>query len=362
MKKNDRIFIAGHQGLVGSAIVRCLRKNGYKNLLLCTRSELDLTEKKAVDDFFDSQKPEYVFLAAAKVGGIYANDTQPVDFIYDNLVIQNNVLWAAFKNPVKKLIFLGSSCIYPRLAPQPMREEYLLSGPLEPTNSAYAVAKIAGIEMCRAFNKQYQTNFVSVMPTNLYGPNDNYDLLNSHVLPAMIRKFHLAKLAAVGDNAALAADAEKYGQIPDDFYRNLMQIATFNGYGLNGTGASSLVLPTSVKKLSTVNLWGTGTPKREFLYVDDLADALLFVMFNCQSTELLNVGSGVDYTIRELAETVRRVVKYTGAIDFDTTKPDGMPRKLLDVSRLSKLGWRYKITLEEGILTAYENYLEGVKN
>jgi len=362
MKKNDRIFVAGHQGLVGSAIVRCLRKNGYENLLLCTRSELDLTEKKAVDDFFDSQKPEYVFLAAAKVGGIYANDTQPVDFIYDNLVIQNNVLWAAFKNPVKKLIFLGSSCIYPRLAPQPMREEYLLSGPLEPTNSAYAVAKIAGIEMCRAFNKQYQTNFVSVMPTNLYGPNDNYDLLNSHVLPAMIRKFHLAKLAAVGDNAALAADAEKYGQIPDDFYRNLMQIATFNGYALNGTGASGLVLPASAKKLSTVNLWGTGTPKREFLYVDDLAEALFFVMFNCQSTELLNVGSGVDYTIRELAETVRRVVKYPGAIDFDATKPDGMPRKLLDVSRLSKLGWRYKITLEEGILTAYENYLEGVKN
>ena len=362
MKKSDLIFVAGHRGLVGSAIVRCLQREGYENLLLRDRSELDLTEKKAVDDFFESQKPSYVFLAAAKVGGIYANDTYPADFIYDNLVIQNNVLWAACTNRVKKLIFLGSSCIYPRLAPQPMREEYLLSGPLEPTNSAYAVAKIAGIEMCFALNKQYHTNFVSVMPTNLYGPNDNYDLLNSHVLPAMIRKFHLAKLVASGDNAALAADAEKYGLIPDDFYLNLSQIAAFNGHILNGTGASGSVLPAAIKKSPAVTLWGTGTPKREFLYVDDLADALFFVMLNSQSTELLNVGTGVDQTICELAETVRRVVNYHGVIDFDATKPDGMPRKLLDVSHLTELGWQYKFTLEDGVQAAYKNYLEGVKS
>jgi len=362
MKKSDRIFIAGYRGLVGSAIVRCLRREGYENLLLCDRLELDLTEKKAVDDFFESLKPEYVFLAAAKVGGIYANETHPADFIYDNLVIQNNVLWAACKNRVKKLIFLGSSCIYPRLAPQPMREEYLLSGPLEPTNSAYAVAKIAGIEMCFALNKQYQTNFVSVMPTNLYGPNDNYDLLNSHVLPAMIRKFHLAKLAAAGDNTALAADAEKYGLIPDDFYLNLSQIAIFNGHVLNGAGASNPAFPAAIKKSPLVSLWGTGTPKREFLYVDDLADALLFIMLNLQSTELLNIGTGVDQTIRELAETVCRVVGYSGTVDFDTTKPDGMPRKLLDVSRLTKLGWHYNYTLEDGVQAAYESYLKGVKN
>jgi GDP-L-fucose synthase len=362
MKKSDRIFVAGHRGLVGSAVVRCLRREGYENLLLRDRSELDLTEKKAVDDFFESQRPDYVFLAAAKVGGIYANDTQPADFIYDNLVIQNNVLWASFKNKVKKLIFLGSSCIYPRLAPQPMREEYLLSGPLEPTNSAYAVAKIAGIEMCRALNKQYQTNFVSVMPTNLYGPNDNYDLMNSHVLSAMIRKCHLAKLAAAGDNAALAADANKYGLIPDDFYHNLLQIAAFNGHVINGVGASNSTLFASGEKSSAVRLWGTGTPKREFLYVDDLADALLFIMLNSQSTELLNIGIGVDQTIRDLAETVRRVVNYSGAIDFDATKPDGMPRKLLDISRLKALGWQPKFTLEEGVQAAYKSYLEGVKS
>ena len=362
MTKNDKIYIAGHRGLVGSAIVRRLQKAGYENLLLRSRSELELTEKGAVDDFFATQKPDYVFLAAAKVGGIYANDTQPADFIYDNLAVQNNVLHAAWKYRVKRLIFLGSSCIYPRLAPQPMREEYLLSGPLEPTNSAYAVAKIAGIEMCYAFNKQYQTNFVPVMPTNLYGPNDNYDLMNSHVMPAMIRKFHLAKLAAAGDEAALQVDIEKYGLIPGDFYRNLMQIAAFQGHGLSGAGVSGSVPSGSGRESAAVTLWGSGTPKREFLYVDDLANALVFVMFESAALQLLNIGTGIDQTIRELAECVRRVVDYPGEIEFDDSKPDGMPRKLLDISRIKTLGWQPQFTLEEGVRAAYKNYLEGVKN
>ncbi len=360
MKKSDKIYVAGHCGLVGSAIVRCLQKAGYQNLLLRSRSELDLIEKGAVDDFFAAQKPDYVFLAAAKVGGIHANDSRPADFIYNNLMIQNNILRAASEHKVKKLLFLGSSCIYPRLAPQPMREEYLLSGPLEPTNSAYAVAKIAGIEMCHAFNRQYQTNFVPVMPTNLYGPFDNYDLLSSHAMPAMIRKFHLAKLAAAGDDAALAADAQTYGLIPNDFYANLMRIAAFNGHRLTGGGAADKRLPVPGKASSTVDLWGTGTPKREFLYVDDLAEALLFVMLNYKSTKLLNVGTGVDQTIRELAEIVRYVVTYPGNISFDATKPDGTPRKLLDVSRLTGLGWKPQFTIEKGVRAAYASYLEKV--
>ncbi len=361
MKKSDKIYVAGHRGLVGSAIVRCLRKAGYENLFLRTRSELDLTDKRAVDDFFAAQKPDYVFFAAAKVGGIHANDTRPADFIYENLMIQSNVLRAASEFKVEKLLFLGSSCIYPRLAPQPMREEYLLSGPLEPTNSAYAVAKIAGIEMCYAFNRQYQTNFVPVMPTNLYGPFDNYDLLSSHAMPAMIRKFHLAKLAAAGFDAALAADAEMYGLIPKDFYLNLMQIADFHGHVLSGAGALDKMLSVPDKASATVELWGTGSPMREFLFVDDLAEALLFVMCNYKSTELLNIGTGVDQTIRELAEIVRCVVDYPGGIDFDSSKPDGMPKKLLDVSRLTALGWKAKFTLEEGIRAAYVSYLKGVE-
>ena len=361
MKKSDKIYVAGHRGLVGSAIVRCLQKAGYENLVLRSRSELDLIEKGSVDDFFAAQKPDYVFLAAAKVGGIHANDTWPADFIYDNLMIQNNVLRAACEYKVEKLLFLGSSCIYPRLAPQPMREEYLLSGPLEPTNSAYAVAKIAGIEMCHAFNRQYQTNFVPVMPTNLYGPFDNYDLMSSHAMPAMIRKFHLAKLAAAGDDAALAADAQISGPIPNDFYANLMRIAAFNGHRLSGgDGAVDKQLPDSGEASPTVDLWGTGKPMREFLFADDLAEALLLVMRNYQFTKLINIGTGVDQTIRELAEIVRRVVGYPGGIIFDASKPDGMPKKLLDISRLTELGWKPKFTLEEGILAAYESYLEGV--
>jgi len=357
MKKNKKIYIAGHRGLVGSAIVRCLQKEGYENLIFRTRAELDLTDKRAVDDFFAAENPAYIFLAAAKVGGIHANSTHPVDFIYDNLTIQNNVMRAAADHHTEKLLFLGSSCIYPRLAPQPMREEYLLSGPLEPTNSAYAVAKIAGIEMCSAFNHQYKTNFVPVMPTNLYGPNDNYDLLSSHAMPAMIRKFHLAKLAAAGDHPALAADAERYGPIPNDFYSNLQRIAAFHNHTINGAGVADKPLLAPSRASDTVDLWGTGTPKREFLYVDDLAKALLFIMFNSQSLELLNIGTGIDQTISELAEIVRRVVGYPGRIDFDPTKPDGMPRKLLDISKLTALGWKPKFTLEEGIQHAYKSYL-----
>ncbi|MEA2108174.1 MAG: GDP-L-fucose synthase [Pseudomonadota bacterium] len=356
MEKNAKIYVAGHRGLVGSAIVRRLQKDGYENIIVRTSAELDLTNQQATAAFFAAEKPDYVFLAAAKVGGIHANNTKPADFIYDNLAIQNNVLHAAAEHQVEKLLFLGSSCIYPRLAPQPMREEYLLSGPLEPTNSAYAVAKIAGIEMCYAFNRQYKTNFIPVMPTNLYGPLDNYDLLSSHVMPAMIRKFHLAKLAAAGDNQTLAADTEKYGKIPNDFYENLMRIAALNNHTLNGAGIADKPLPTPNIASDTVNLWGTGTPKREFLYVDDLADALIFIMFNSQSTELLNIGTGIDQTISELAETVRRVVGYPGTINFDPTKPDGMPRKLLDVSKLTALGWKPKFTLEEGIKQAYKSY------
>ena len=278
---------------MGSAIVRRLRRAGFDNLLLRTRAELDLLDKTAVDDFFSAEQPEYVFLAAAKVGGIHANDSRPADFIYDNLSIQNNLIHAAWRNRVKKLIFLGSSHIYPRLAPQPMREEYLLFGPLEPTNSAYALAKIAGIEMCHAFNRQHGTEFIPVMPTNLYGPNDNYDLMASHVLPAMIRKFHLAKLAAVGDDQAIVRDAEIYGPIPADFYANLAGIAAYNGCRLGGWGADGLANgKISSAPAPEVLLWGSGRPKREFLYADDLADALLlFIALNYRSTELHNIGT-----------------------------------------------------------------------
>ncbi|MBN2808102.1 MAG: GDP-L-fucose synthase [Deltaproteobacteria bacterium] len=358
MEKSDKVYVAGHRGLVGSAIVRCLQQAGYENLLLRSRSELDLTDKNAVAAFFAEQQPDYVFLAAARVGGIYANATRPAEFIYDNLMIQCNVLRAAAESRVQKLIFLGSSCIYPRLAPQPMREEYLLSGPLEPTNSAYAVAKIAGIEMCRAFNRQYETNFVPVMPTNLYGPFDNYDLLSSHALPALMRKFHLAKLAAAGDRAALAKDVQVYGPLPDDFYANLQRIAAFYGQRLHDS--DTVPQPPAGEVSDAVVLWGTGQPLREFLFVDDLAEALLFVMRNCQSTELLNIGTGVDLTIRALAEIVRDVVGYAGGFAFDAAKPDGMPKKLLDVSRLKGLGWRPRFTLEEGIRVAYASYLQGV--
>ncbi|AIY06228.1 NAD-dependent epimerase/dehydratase [Planococcus sp. PAMC 21323] len=302
----SKIYVAGHRGLVGSAIVRNLQANGYHNLVFRTSKELDLTNSNQVDSFFQDQRPNYVFLAAAKVGGIVANNDYPAEFIRDNLMIQTNVIDAAYRNGVKKLLFLGSTCIYPRLAEQPMREDSLLTGELEPTNEPYAIAKIAGIKMCQSYNRQYGTNFISIMPTNLYGQNDNFDLTSSHVLPALIRKFHEAKVAQV----------------------------------------------------ETVEVWGTGTPKREFLYSDDLADAAIYLMNTYSGNDLVNVGVGRDISIKELAEKVGKTVGYTGDIVFNTSKPDGAPRKLVDVSRLKSLGWEAKIPLDDGLEMAYNWFLE----
>lgn len=306
MNKQDKIYIAGHRGMVGSAILRALQAQGYNNFLLRTSAELDLRNQQAVADFFGQEKPDYVFLAAAKVGGIIANNTFRGDFIYENLMIQNNVIHQSYVNQVKKLMFLGSSCIYPKLAPQPLKEEYLLTGLLEPTNEPYAIAKIAGIKMCDGYRSQYGCNFISVMPTNLYGPNDNYDLNNSHVLPAMLRKFITAKR--------------------------------------NGD--------------ASVTIWGTGSPKREFLHANDLAEACLFLMENYNDSGLVNIGIGDDISILELAQLVKKTVGFEGDILTDTTKPDGTPRKLMDVSKLNGLGWKAKITLEEGIQKVYEEIMD----
>jgi len=329
MEKQEKIYIAGHNGLAGSAIVRALQKAGYTNLLLRDRVQLDLTDQAAVADFFAREKPEYVFLAAAKVGGIHANNVYPAEFIRDNLVIQSNVIHQAWVNGVQRLLFLGSSCIYPKLAPQPMPEESLLTGPLEPTNEPYAIAKIAGLKMCEAYNRQYGTRFIAAMPTNLYGPGDNFHPENSHVLPALIRRFHEAK-------AALA----------------------------HSTQNSKLKT-----QHSEVTVWGTGRPMREFLFVDDMADGCLFLMNLDEATLranllsypkpcFVNLGTGVDVTIRELAETIREVVGYPGRLTFDSTKPDGTPRKLQDVSRMRSLGWEAKVSLREGIERTYRWFLE----
>ncbi len=320
MKKNEKIYVAGHRGLVGSAIVRRLHQDGYDNLLLKTSAELDLTDQQATAAFFAAEKPDYVFLAAAKVGGIQANNVYPAEFIYQNLAIQTNVIHHSYLNQVKKLLFLGSSCIYPRECPQPMKEEYLLTGPLEPTNEPYAIAKIAGIEMCWSYNRQYGTCFIPVMPTNLYGPNDNYDLETSHVLPALIRKFHLAKLAAAGDLEAIRKDQEKYGPIPTSLRKSL---------GLNDD-------LTDVIHEPVVELWGTGSPKREFLYVDDLADACLHLMntpmekisaANSSARWLFNIGTGTDITIRELAGLIADIAGFQGKITWDSSKLDGTTQK-----------------------------------
>ncbi len=304
MNLDSKIYIAGHRGMVGSAILRNLQKKGFTNFVLKTSQELDLRDQKQVADFFAKEKPEYVFLAAAKVGGIQANNIYRADFLYENLMIQNNVVHAAYENKVSKLLFLGSSCIYPKLAPQPLKEEYLLSGFLEDTNEPYAIAKIAGIKLCESYNRQYNTNFISVMPTNLYGPNDNYNLNNSHVLPALIRKFHEAK----------------------------QSIAPF------------------------VEMWGTGSPMREFLHSDDMADACVYLMQNYNGSQHVNIGTGVDLTIKDLALLIKKIVGYTGDIKHDLTKPDGTPRKLMDVSFLHSQGWKHKIELEEGITQVYEDF------
>ena len=302
MNKQDKIYIAGHRGMVGSAILRNLEAAGYSNFVLRTSSELDLRNQQAVADFFAQEKPDYVFLAAAKVGGIIANNTYRADFIYENMMIQSNVIHQAYVHQVKKLLFLGSSCIYPKMAPQPLKEEYLLTGLLEPTNEPYAIAKIAGIKMCDGYRSQYGCNFISVMPTNLYGPNDNYDLNNSHVLPALLRKFITAK----------------------------------------NSGAPS------------VNMWGTGSPKREFLHADDLAAACVYLMNTYDAEGLVNIGVGEDVSILELAQLVQKIVGYNGTIATDPSKPDGTPRKLMDVSKLAALGWKAQISLEEGIQRVYE--------
>lgn len=304
MESNARIYVAGHRGLVGSAILRALEKKGYLNLIYRSSSELDLRERDQVQSFFEEQDIDYVFLAAAKVGGIAANNDFPADFIRDNLLIQTNVIDSAYRAGVKKLMFLGSTCIYPKFAPQPLKEEYLLTGDLEPTNKPYAIAKIAGINMCQSYNRQYGTRFISVMPTNMYGPNDNFDLKTSHVLPALIRKIHEAK--------------ETHAQ--------------------------------------SVEVWGTGQPKREFLHSDDLAEACLFLMTHYEDSEIVNVGVGEDITIRDLADLIKSTVGYQGEIVFNTSIPDGTPRKLVDVSKINGLGWQARITLEEGIKSAYEAF------
>ena len=340
MSKQAKIYVAGHRGMVGSAIVRQLKATGCENIVTRTHAELDLTNQAAVNAFFAAEKPEQVYLAAAKVGGIYANNTYPAQFIYENLMIEANIIQAAHANDVQQLLFLGSSCIYPKAVPQPMREDALLTGVLEATNEPYAIAKIAGIKLCESYNRQYGRDYRSVMPTNLYGPGDNYHLANSHVLPAMIRKLHLCKLAQAGDSAGIAADEAKYGEIPADI-RAMMQSGK-------------------------VTLWGTGTPYREFLHVDDMAAASIFVMnldkltYDANTQPMLshiNVGYGSDLTIKEAAFIVAEVVGYQGEIEFDTSKPDGTFRKLMDSSRLEKLGWKATIDLKQGLQQAYNDYL-----
>jgi GDP-L-fucose synthase len=306
MELNSKIYIAGHKGMVGSAILRNLEEKGYKNFLLKTSSELDLKKTQQVDEFFETEKPDYVFLAAAKVGGIQANNSYRADFLYDNLMIQNNIIHASFINKVKKLLFLGSSCIYPKLAPQPLKEDYLLSGYLEDTNEPYAIAKIAGIKLCESYFRQHGCNFFSVMPTNLYGKNDNYDLNNSHVLPALIRKFHYSK----------------------------------------------------ENNLPFVEIWGTGSPLREFLNADDLSDACVFLMRNYNEHKHVNIGTGTDISIKDLALLIQKTTGFTGELKYDLSKPDGTPRKLLDVNLLNNLGWKHKISLEEGIKLVYEDYIK----
>ena len=306
MKKSLRIYVAGHNGMVGSAILRKLQERGYSNIIARNHKELDLCRQVEVEKFFKEEKPDYVFLAAAKVGGIVANMESPVDFLYNNLMIQSNVIHAAYQNNVKKLLFLGSSCIYPRLAIQPMKEEYLLDGKVEPTNEGYAIAKIAGMKLCEMYNRQYKTDYISVMPCNLYGLNDNFDPMKSHVVPALIRKFHEAKI-----------------------FKN-----------------------------DTVTVWGSGNARRELLFVDDLADACFYLMQSYSGNMFFNIGSGKDVSIKELAEIIKRIVDYKGDIVFDTSKPDGMPQKLMDITKIKEAGWNYKIELEEGLRKTYNWYLE----
>jgi GDP-L-fucose synthase len=345
MEKTSKIYVAGHRGLVGSAIIRKLRVKGYTNIITRTHGELDLTRQGRVETFFKTEKPDYVFLAAAKVAGIWGNNMYPAQFIYENITIQTNIIHASYLHEAQKLLFLGSSCIYPKLCPQPIKEEFLLSGYLESTNEPYAIAKIAGIKTCQSYNRQYKTRYISVMPNNLYGPNDNFNLETSHVLPAMIRKFHLAKLALAGDWEGVQKDEAAHGPIPDDIKTSIGLDPITNQQINQSTHQPSVIL------------WGTGSPRREFLHVDDLADACLFLMNHYDESEPINVGWGKDQTIRELAEMISDLVGYKGSIKWDSGKPDGTPRKILDVSKLSEKGWRAKINLEEGIREVYRWYL-----
>lgn len=346
MNKNSKIYIAGHRGLVGSAILNNLRLKGYKNIVCKTHSELDLTNQNNVKDFFQYEKPDYVFLAAAKVGGIIANNIYRADFIYQNLMIQNNVIHQSYLNGVKKLLFLGSTCIYPKNAPQPMKEEYLLTNTLEYTNEPYAIAKIAGIKMCESYNLQYGTNFISVMPTNLYGPNDNFDLEKSHVLPALIRKIHLAKMLNENNQEEVLKDL-KLNNITE-------AIENLNNFGVTN---------------NNVEVWGSGMPRREFLWSEDMADACVFLMenrdfndtFNAGQKEIrnthINIGTGIDISIKELAETIKKIIGFNGNLMFNSEKPDGTMQKLTDVTKLNALGWKHKVSLEEGIRKIYHWYV-----
>ncbi len=352
MDKSSKIYIAGHRGLVGSAILKNLQSKGYNNIVFRTHNELDLTNQEEVAAFFKEEKPEAVFLAAAKVGGIIANNSYRADFIYENMMIQNNVIHQSYLNKVKKLLFLGSTCIYPKTAPQPMKEDYLLTGELEYTNEPYAIAKIAGIKMCESYNLQYGTNFISVMPTNLYGPNDNFDLEKSHVLPALIRKIHLAKLLSESNFEAVIKDL------------NLDTIEEAEAY-LNSFGVSA----------NSVEIWGTGKPRREFLWSEDMADACVFIMENRDFKDTygagekdirnthINIGTGKDVSIKELAEVIKSIVEFKGELVFNSSKPDGTMRKLTDVTKLNSLGWRHTVELEEGVRKAYHWYInrEGVE-
>ena len=357
MNNNAKIYVAGHRGLVGSAIWKNLKSKGYTNLIGCTHTELDLRNTEAVKAFFKKEKPEYVFLAAAKVGGIMANNTYRADFIYENLMIQNNVIHAAYENGVKKLLFLGSTCIYPKEAPQPMPEDCLLTSPLEYTNEPYAIAKIAGIKMCESYNLQYGTNFISVMPTNLYGPNDNFDLERSHVLPAMIRKIHLAKALLEDDWLSIKEDLNK---------------RPIEGY-ITGENKQEDIINILAKygvSKDKVVLWGTGTPLREFLWSEDMADACVFIMerINFKDTYIadnnevrnthINIGTGIDLSIKALSELIRETIGYNGTIEFDSSKPDGTMKKLTDPTKLHNLGWKHTVSLEEGIKMMYEHYLK----
>jgi GDP-L-fucose synthase len=348
MDVNTTIYVAGHTGLVGSAFMRALRAGGFTDVIVRTSRELDLRRQSDVEAFFDANRPRYVFLAAAKVGGIHANNTYRADFIYDNIMIAANVIHCAHKYGVEKLLNLGSSCIYPRLAPQPLREKYLLTGALEPTNEPYAIAKISAIKLCRYFNEQYGTNFISAMPTNLYGPNDNYDFEDSHVLPAMLRKFHIAKLLEGGALESIRADILKWGA-PE-------------GLNLDRDDALLSYLKNLGITADAITLWGTGEPYREFLHVDDLVEACMFLIERCSFKdvgEFINVGAGKDLKISELAAVVKDVTGFSGEIKFDDLKPDGTPRKLMDSSRMERLGWRAKISLSDGLRRTYEEYVRG---